>query len=133
MPNIRRAPGRNGRLEPIINDFMGLSPHLYLDENSKETPFPANLEILFDVDETTAVRMESVQMELPPVSAPMQAGPLASFFGSQAQPPAQNGSGGETPSRRTSLLGKMTGTFQSRRKASKGPSIVEDKKDEGAN
>lgn len=47
LKNLRRAPGRGGSFVRISEPFAeGLETHLYLDQNSGETPAPVTLHVL---------------------------------------------------------------------------------------
>ncbi|KAI8589889.1 linoleate diol synthase [Geranomyces variabilis] len=48
LKNIRRAPGRAGRLARISEDLAGIDAKLYLDRNCTETPIPTSMRIEYD-------------------------------------------------------------------------------------
>ena len=48
LKNVRRAEGRLGRFSVLEHDIAGVKAKVYLDANSKETPIPTTLHLLYD-------------------------------------------------------------------------------------
>jgi hypothetical protein len=48
LKNVRRAPGKLGRLVVVDQEFAGIKLHRYLDSSSKETPIPTSLTLEYD-------------------------------------------------------------------------------------
>jgi hypothetical protein len=51
LKNVRRAPGRAGRLTHVDHEFAGIKMRKYLDANSKESPIPSTLTLWYDEDD----------------------------------------------------------------------------------
>ncbi|KAL8276909.1 hypothetical protein RQP46_010737 [Phenoliferia psychrophenolica] len=89
LKNLRRAPGRAGSFIRISENFaQGLETHLYLDQNSGETPAPVSLHVLYDaetIDSPTGDEaVKDIQLKLfktnkpSPVATPPPTPPMAS-------------------------------------------------------
>src|SRR5262249_31429206 len=48
LKNVRRAPGRLGRLAVVDQEFAGIKLRHYLDSSSKEAPIPTSLTLEYD-------------------------------------------------------------------------------------
>lgn len=48
LKNVRRAPGKQGRFTTVEHEFAGVKMRQYLDCDSKESPIPSTLTLLYD-------------------------------------------------------------------------------------
>jgi cytochrome P450 len=48
LPNLRRAPGRQGQFATLDHSVAGVNMRAYLDPNSKESPIPTSLTLIYD-------------------------------------------------------------------------------------
>ncbi|KAE8227785.1 hypothetical protein CF326_g7306 [Tilletia indica] len=60
LPNVRRAPGRQGSFVQVTDKVADeVATHLFLDHLSRESPMPTSLVLEFDSDESKASRASS--------------------------------------------------------------------------
>ena len=48
LKNLRRAPGKQGHFSTLEHQVAGVNMRLYLDANSRESPIPTSLTLIFD-------------------------------------------------------------------------------------
>ena len=48
LRNLRRAPGRSGRFSTVEHQLAGVNMRAYLDANSRESPIPTSLTLIYD-------------------------------------------------------------------------------------
>ena len=48
LPNIRRAPGKQGQFSTLEHQLAGVNMRAYLDSSSKESPIPTTLRLIYD-------------------------------------------------------------------------------------
>lgn len=48
LPNLRRAPGKQGNFSTLEHQVAGVNMRVYLDSNAKETPIPTSLTLIYD-------------------------------------------------------------------------------------
>ncbi|KAK1919547.1 hypothetical protein P3342_001839 [Pyrenophora teres f. teres] len=51
LPNVRRAPGKQGRFSVTEHKLAGITMRHYLDASSKESPIPTSLRLHYDAEE----------------------------------------------------------------------------------
>jgi len=51
LPNVRRAPGKQGRFTVTEHKLAGITMRHYLDASSKESPIPTSLRLHYDADQ----------------------------------------------------------------------------------
>lgn len=51
LKNLRRAPGKQGHFSTLEHHIAGVNMRIYLDSNSRESPIPTTLTLLYDDDE----------------------------------------------------------------------------------
>lgn len=54
LPNVRRAPGKQGRFTVTEHKLAGITMRHYLDSNSKESPIPTSLRLHYDSEDVVA-------------------------------------------------------------------------------
>lgn len=48
LPNLRRAPGKQGQFATLDHHVAGVNMRIYLDASSKESPIPTSLTLIYD-------------------------------------------------------------------------------------
>jgi cytochrome P450 len=51
LKNLRRAPGRPGQFSTVTHHLAGVNMRVYLDANSKESPIPTTLTLIYDKED----------------------------------------------------------------------------------
>ncbi|CAG5174955.1 uncharacterized protein ALTATR162_LOCUS7909 [Alternaria atra] len=54
LPNVRRAPGKQGRFTITEHKLAGITMRHYLDSSSKESPIPTSLRLHYDSEDVVA-------------------------------------------------------------------------------